>query len=100
MVTVTVILMTSEAVAVVRAFFELSAAGDLARGAESLDPDVVWFGSRGGLDEDQVLRGRDAWRARRTTHRKLHLFTVRRRHQALAMWAGARRHSATHSVVV
>ncbi len=53
--------MTSEAVAVVRAFFELIAAGDFARMADSLDPDVVWFGTRGGLDEDQVLRGPDAW---------------------------------------
>jgi ketosteroid isomerase-like protein len=53
--------MTSEAVAVVRAFFELLAAGDFARMTESLDPDVVWFGTRGGLDEGQVLRGTDAW---------------------------------------
>jgi ketosteroid isomerase-like protein len=53
--------MTSEAVAVVRAFFELGAAGDFARMADSLDPDVVWFGTRGGLDEGQVLRGPDAW---------------------------------------
>ena len=53
--------MMSEAVAVVRAFFELGGAGDFARMADSLDPDVVWFGTRGGLDEDQVLRGRDAW---------------------------------------
>jgi ketosteroid isomerase-like protein len=53
--------MTSEAVAVVRAFFDLGVAGDFARMADSLDPDVAWFGTRGGLDEDQVLRGRDAW---------------------------------------
>jgi ketosteroid isomerase-like protein len=53
--------MTSEAVAVVRAFFDLGAGGDFARMAESLDPDVVWFGTRGGLDEDQILRGRDEW---------------------------------------
>src|SRR2546428_4586904 len=53
--------MTSEAVAVVRAFFDLVAAGDVARMADSLDPDVVWFGTRGGLDEGQVLRGPDAW---------------------------------------
>ena len=25
-----------------------------------LDPDVVWFGTRGGLDESQVLRGPEA----------------------------------------
>ena len=53
--------MKSEAVAVVRAFFELGGAGDFARMADSLDPDVVWFGTRGGLDEGQVLRGPDAW---------------------------------------
>jgi ketosteroid isomerase-like protein len=52
--------MTSEAQAVVRAFFDLVAAGDLARISDSLDPDVVWFGTRGGLDEEQVLRGREA----------------------------------------
>ena len=51
----------SEAVAMVRAFFDLAAAGDFARMAESLDPNVVTFGTRGGLDEGQVLRGRDAW---------------------------------------
>jgi ketosteroid isomerase-like protein len=50
----------SEAVAVVRAFFELFP-GDFTRTADSLDPDVVWHGTRGGLDEGQVLRGRDAW---------------------------------------
>ena len=53
--------MTSEAQAVVRAFFDLIAAGDFARFPESLDPEAVWFGTRGGLDEGQVLRGPDAW---------------------------------------
>jgi len=53
--------MTSEAVAVVRAFFDLGTAGDFARMADSLDPDVVLFGTRGGLDENQIVRGRDAW---------------------------------------
>jgi ketosteroid isomerase-like protein len=53
--------MTSEAVAIVRAFFELGASGDFTRMADSLDPDVVWFGTRGGLDEGQVVRGPDAW---------------------------------------
>jgi ketosteroid isomerase-like protein len=52
--------MTSEAVAVVQTFFALAAAGDFARMSDTLDPDVVWFGTRGGLDEDQVLRGPDA----------------------------------------
>jgi len=52
--------MTSEAQAVVRAFLDLAAAGDYARLRDILDPDVVWFGTRGGLDESQVLRGPDA----------------------------------------
>jgi ketosteroid isomerase-like protein len=50
----------SEARAVVRAFFDLVVAGDLARVSDSLDPDVVWFGTRGGLDEEQVVSGREA----------------------------------------
>jgi ketosteroid isomerase-like protein len=53
--------MTPETVAVVRAVFDLLAAGDFAGVADSLDPDVVWFGTRGGLDEGQVIRGQDAW---------------------------------------
>jgi ketosteroid isomerase-like protein len=52
--------MTSEALAVVRTFLELATGGDDARISESLDPNVVWFGTRGGLDEAQVLRGPDA----------------------------------------
>jgi ketosteroid isomerase-like protein len=52
--------MTSEALAVVRTFLDLATAGDDARISESLDPNVVWFGTRGGLDEAQVLRGPDA----------------------------------------
>jgi ketosteroid isomerase-like protein len=52
--------MTSEALALVRAFLELSAAGDFDGMWDSLDPDVVWFGTRGGLDQEQVLRGPDA----------------------------------------
>jgi ketosteroid isomerase-like protein len=52
--------MTSETLAVVRAFFDVVAADDVARISDSLDPDVVWFGTRGGLDEAQVLRGPDA----------------------------------------
>ena len=46
--------------AVVRAFFDLGPAEDDALVADMLDPDVVWFGTRGGLDEDQVMRGPDA----------------------------------------
>jgi ketosteroid isomerase-like protein len=53
--------MRSEALAVIQAFLDtLTAAGDFARASDSLDPDVVGFGTRGGLDELQVLRGRDA----------------------------------------
>ncbi len=49
--------MTSAALAVVQAFLDLSAAGDYARMPDVLDPDVVWFGTRGGLDQSQVGRG-------------------------------------------
>ena len=52
--------MTSEALAVVRAFFDLTAAGDFARLSDILDPAVVFLGTRGGLDEKRVLRGPDA----------------------------------------
>lgn len=52
--------MTSGAVAVVRAFFDLAATGDLAGVRDCFASDVVWFGTRGGLDEDQVIRGPDA----------------------------------------
>jgi ketosteroid isomerase-like protein len=52
--------MRSEALAVVQAFFDLNAAADFARLSDSLDADVVCFGTRGGLDELQVLRGPDA----------------------------------------
>ena len=52
--------MTSEALAVVRAFFDLTAAGDFARLSDILDPDVVFLGTRGGLDEKRVLCGPDA----------------------------------------
>jgi ketosteroid isomerase-like protein len=52
--------MTSEALAVVQAFFDLVEAEDYARMPDILDPSVVWFGTRGGLDEAQILRGPDA----------------------------------------
>jgi ketosteroid isomerase-like protein len=50
--------MTSEAVAVVRAFFD--AGDDEARMSDSLDPEVVWYGTRGGLDEARVMQGPEA----------------------------------------
>jgi ketosteroid isomerase-like protein len=53
--------MTSEALAVVRTFFDLTAADDNAEMREYLDPDVVWFGTRGGLDAQRVIRGPDAF---------------------------------------
>jgi ketosteroid isomerase-like protein len=41
----------------VRRFLDLVAAQDSTALADMLDPEVVWFGTRGGLDENQVLRG-------------------------------------------
>jgi ketosteroid isomerase-like protein len=52
--------MSSEALAVVRAFFDLAASEDFARLGDLLDPDVVFFGTRGGLDEKRVLSGPEA----------------------------------------
>jgi ketosteroid isomerase-like protein len=49
--------MASEALAVVQRWLE---AEDTERMLDCLDPDVVWFGTRGGLDQDQVLRGPEA----------------------------------------
>ena len=49
--------MTPEALAVVRAFLDRAAASDFVGVADSLDPEVVAFGTRGGLDEARVLRG-------------------------------------------
>jgi ketosteroid isomerase-like protein len=51
---------TSEGIAVVSAFFDLTASGDYARLLDILDPDVVFLGTRGGLDEKRVLSGPDA----------------------------------------
>ena len=53
--------MTSEATAVVRRFFELAAAGDYDGMPEIIDTEAIWLGTRGGLDEEQVVRGPDAW---------------------------------------
>jgi ketosteroid isomerase-like protein len=51
---------TSEAAAVVREFVQQGA--NHPRFAEIIHPDVVWFGTRGGLDEAQVMRGQEAMR--------------------------------------
>ena len=53
--------MSSEALAVVRTFCDAAVADDLTRISDMLDRDVVWFGTRGGLDQDRVVRGPDAF---------------------------------------
>ena len=50
--------MTSAPLQVVRAFY--ASTDDEARMADTLDPDVVWYGTRGGLDEARVMRGPEA----------------------------------------
>ena len=52
--------MSAKAVAVVEAFCELAIPGDSAAMSRLLDPDVIWLGTRGGLDEKRVGRGRQA----------------------------------------
>ena len=44
-------------VAFVQRFLDVFLAQDTTGLADMLDPEVVWFGTRGGLDESQVLRG-------------------------------------------
>lgn len=51
--------MSADALAVVQRFFDLAAARDLAAIPEILDSEVVWLGTRGGLDEHRVIRGPD-----------------------------------------
>jgi len=46
--------------AVVRRLVELMPAGRAEEVGNLLDPDVVWLGSRGGLDANRVVRGIDA----------------------------------------
>ena len=41
----------------VRRFLDAFLAVDTTALMDMLDPEVVWFGTRGGLDESQVLRG-------------------------------------------
>ena len=41
----------------VQRFLDLVVAQDTSALADMLDPEVVWFGTHGGLDEGQVLRG-------------------------------------------
>jgi ketosteroid isomerase-like protein len=55
--------MTPEAV--VRRLFELIDEDDADEIFTLLDPEVVWLGTRGGLDEGQVFRGAEAFLAYR-----------------------------------
>lgn len=49
--------MTPQALRVVRTFLDAAAAENLTGISDCVDPDVVWRGTRGGLDEGLVLRG-------------------------------------------
>ena len=46
-----------------RRFIALASARDYGAFAELLDPDVVWSGTRGGMDAERVVRGPDAYLA-------------------------------------
>jgi ketosteroid isomerase-like protein len=46
--------------AVVQRLVDLAAARDYEGAAACLASDVVWFGTRGGLDEGRVMRGQEA----------------------------------------
>jgi ketosteroid isomerase-like protein len=46
-----------------RRFIALASARDYRAFAELLDPDVVWYGTRGGIDAERVVRGPDAYLA-------------------------------------
>jgi ketosteroid isomerase-like protein len=54
---------TSKPVAVVQAFFDCAAAEGFAGVLHMLTPDAVWLGTLGGLDQDRVMQGPDAWLA-------------------------------------
>lgn len=47
-------------VPLVKRFLDLVVAQDTTALVDMLDPEVVWFGTRGGLDESQVMRGHAA----------------------------------------
>ena len=53
----------SEDEALARRFLALASARDYAAFAVLLDPDVVWYGTRGGMDAERVFRGPDAYLA-------------------------------------
>jgi ketosteroid isomerase-like protein len=46
-----------------RRFMALASARDYTAVAELLDPDVVWYGTRGGIDAERIVRGPDAYLA-------------------------------------
>jgi ketosteroid isomerase-like protein len=52
--------MAKEALEVVREQCEAMAANDWSNPGKTLDPDVVQYGTRGGIDQDRVIRGREA----------------------------------------
>jgi ketosteroid isomerase-like protein len=54
--------MSTEALAVVRPYCDLLVAGDFDGAEEYVDPEVVWFGTPGGLDQNRIHRGREAVR--------------------------------------
>jgi ketosteroid isomerase-like protein len=51
---------SSDAAGVIRGLTDAAAARDYERVREYFARDAVWFGTRGGIDEDQVVRGPDA----------------------------------------
>ncbi len=53
---------TPEPLAVTARFFELVVSSrDSAAISELVDPEAVWYGTRGGLDQDRVVRGPAQW---------------------------------------
>jgi ketosteroid isomerase-like protein len=52
--------MSTNADELIRRLCDALNAGETERAAELTDPDVVQFGTRGGMDQDRVMRGRQA----------------------------------------
>ena len=76
----------------VHRFLDLVVAQDTAAMADMLDPEVVWFGTHGGLDESQVLRGpaavleymleiQEPWERRPRAQKYINLYTEVAREQ-------------------
>jgi ketosteroid isomerase-like protein len=53
----------SEDEALARRYIALASARDYEAFAELLDPEVVWYGTRGGIDAERVVRGPDEYLA-------------------------------------